>query len=222
MKIDRKRFFEGYRKEFSSLSQDQVDALNGLLTSLEQDPHITDLRHAAYMLATTMHETAFIYRPIHEYGSRSYFINRYGGQTALGKRLGNDTPEEGALYAGVGFVQLTGEDNFERLEADLRREYSEAIARFEARTGRKFDLTVGDQPNDTSDPNNAMDPEIAYCIMSYGMRHGRFTGRKLFHYFTGKLTDWINARKIINGLDKAQRIATYGQQFYRILYNSIG
>lgn len=219
--INREKFFANYRNEFGGLKQDQVNDLNDLLNFLEQDPHVTDLRHGGYMLATTHHETAFTYRPIHEYGSRSYFINRYGGHTALGKRLGNDTPVEGADYAGVGDVQLTGEDNFERMEKAIREEYPDVVARFEARTGKLFDLTVGDQPNDKLDPQNAGDPEIAYFIMSLGMRKGMFTGKKLTDYFNATLTDWVNARKIINGLDCAKRIATYGQQFYRILYNSV-
>lgn len=29
--------------------------------------------------------------------------------------------------------------------------------------------------------------------------------------------DWVNARRIINGLDKAQLIADYGRRFYKII-----
>jgi hypothetical protein len=191
--------------------------LNELLDFIEADSLITDLRHVAYMLATSKHETAHTFRPIHEHGSRSYFISRYGSQTSTGKRLGNDTPEEGATYAGRGQVQLTGEYNYEVAEQDMRKFYPDVVARFEARTGKKFDLTVGDQPNDERDPDNAMDAEIAYCIMSNGMRMGRFTGKKLTDYIAGATCDYVHARAIINGLDRASLIAGYAMKFEKIL-----
>lgn len=205
--IDRKRFFDSYRQSFGPLKQSQVDALEALLGALESDSYVTDLRWAAYILATTKHETADTYRPIHEYGSRQYFIGRYGSQTRVGKVLGNDTPEEGAAYAGRGHAQITGESNYEMAEAALRKEYPDVIARFESRTGRRFDLTVGDQPNDGRDPDNMMDPEISYCTMSYAMRKGAFTGVGLRKYINGEKCDYLNSRRIINGTDCAEKIA---------------
>jgi putative chitinase len=217
MKFNRKTFFDSFKKEFGPLEQKQVAGLEFLLTAMEADEHVSDVRHFAYMLATTKHETADTFHPIHEFGSRKYFTGRYGGQTALGRRLGNDTPEEGALYAGVGDVQLTGESNFERAEIELRTQYPDVVADFEARAGRKFDLTVGDQPDDELDPQNAGDPIIAYCIMSAGMRQGWFTGKRLAHFINARQCDYFNARRIINGLDKAKLIASYAVRFERIL-----
>lgn len=215
MTFSRTKFFAGYRQVWGGLSQQQVDGLNFLLSAIENDPYITRVPWAAYLLATTKHETADTFQPIHEYGSHAYFVKRYGSQTAVGKRLGNDTPEEGADYAGVGDAQLTGESNFEKAEAALREFYPDVVAEFEARTGKKFDLTVGDQPNDKSDPQNAGDPAIAYCILSYGMRTGMFTGRRL----TVK-TDYKDWRRIINGTDKATLIAGYAKNFEKILTDS--
>jgi putative chitinase len=206
-KIDRAKFYAAYRQKFGPLNQGQVDGLESLLNSLEADTHISDLRWAAYMLATTKHETADTFKPIHEYGSRAYFIARYGSQTKVGKVLGNDTPEEGADYAGRGDAQCTGESNYEMAEAALRKEYPNMIERWEARTGKKFDLTVGDQPNDETDPDNMMDPEISYCTMSYAMRTGAFTGVGLRRYINDKGCDYLGSRKIINGTDCAQKIA---------------
>lgn len=217
MNFDRQKFFAGFRKAFDTLSQSQVDALNDLLNFIEKDDLISDVRHISYILATTYHETAKTFRPIHEYGGRSYFINRYGGQTALGKRLGNDTAEEGAIYAGRGFVQLTGEYNYETAEKDMRSYFPDVVNAFEERTGKKFDLTVGDDPNDSSDPDNAMDAEIAYFIMSNGMREGRFTGKKLRDYISGRNCDYVAARRIINGTDRASTIANYARSFEAIL-----
>jgi hypothetical protein len=173
------------------------------------------------MLATVWHETAETCQPIHEYGSRNYFIRRYGSQTKVGRRLGNDTPEEGALYAGRGDTQLTGEDNYEKSEIAVRRQYPALVADFERRTGKRFDLTVGDQPNDKNDPDNAQDPVIAYAIMSYGMRTGLFTNRKLSDYFNSKTEDPLNARRIINGTDRAESIKNLYWRFKRILVNAL-
>lgn len=215
MQFNRAKFFSGYRTVWGGLSQQQVNGLNFLLSAIENDQYITRIEWASYELATTKHETADTFQPIHEYGGHAYFVKRYGGQTALGKRLGNDTPEEGADYSGEGDVQLTGEGNYEKAEAALRQYYPEVVAEFEARTGKTFDLTVGDQANDKSDPENAGDPAIAYCIMSYGMRTGLFTGRK----FTVK-TDYKGWRAIINGTDKAGLIAGYAEKFEQILKTS--
>lgn len=218
MKIDHDKFIWMYeQEEFKTLTESAQSGLNNLLTFIENDKYITDVRWVSYILATTFHEVGGTWQPIHESGSRSYFINRYGSQTKVGKSLGNDTPEEGADYAGRGFPQVTGENNYEMAENVLRKYYPEVIEIWEKRTGKKFDLTVGDQPNDEKDPDNMMDPEIAYVVMSYAMRTGAFTGVGLKKYFNDKVTDPVNARRIINGTDKAALIAGYYDKFMKIL-----
>lgn len=209
--MNKEQFLFLYQNEYGILKQSQVEGLLGFLSYLEADKYITDIRWQAYILATAKHEVAGTWHPIHEYGDRKYFINRYGSQTKVGKILGNDTPEEGADYAGRGWPQVTGENNYEMLEKALPKEYPEVIARWEAAHGKKFDLTVGDQPNDSSDPDAMMDPEIAYCAMSYAMRKGAFTGVGLAKYINTDKCDYVNARKIINGLDCAQKIAEYAK-----------
>lgn len=221
MRFDRSKFYDGLRQWRGPLTRQQVGGINFILDAMESDPFLRRVEHAAYMLATVKHETADTYQPIHEYGSKAYFIRRYGSQTRVGKRLGNDTPEEGAIYAGRGDVQLTGEDNYEKAEAALRKQYPEIVADFEARTGRKFDLTVGDQADDHNDPENASDPAIAYAIMSYGMRTGLFTTLNLSHYTTSNGFDPLKARAIINGTDKAELIASYYRRFLPILRASL-
>lgn len=204
----------------SSVSQQQVDGLEELLSFIEADPYLKNIRYVAYMLATVKHETAHTYHPIHEYGTRQYFIKRYGGQTRKGKELGNDTPEEGYDYAGKGYPQTTGESNYEKAERAIREQYPEVVEAFEARTGRKFDLTVGDQPNDKQDPQNMLDPQIAYVTMSYGMRTGMFTGKKFSDYINDLETNYLRARRIINGNDKAALIASYARDFEKVLLKS--
>ena len=66
-------------------------------------------------------------------------------------------------------------------------------------------------------PDLALDPTIAYKVMSYGMRNGAFTGVGLGLYITDANTDYLNARRVINGTDRAQDIATDAAAFEAIL-----
>lgn len=53
------------------------------------------------------------------------------------------------------------------------------------------------------------------CVMF--MSKGWYTGKKLSDYFNDTKEDWISARKIINGKDKAELIAGYGKEFLSAL-----
>ena len=46
---------------------------------------------------------------------------------------------------------------------------------------------------------------------------GWFTGKKLSDYITLKISDFKSARKIVNGLDKAELIADYAKQYDKML-----
>lgn len=63
-------------------------------------------------------------------------------------------------------------------------------------------------------PDDAMKPEVAARVLKDGMEKGRFTGRSLKDYLPG---DYIGARRIINGTDKAQMIADYAIKFEKAL-----
>jgi hypothetical protein len=49
------------------------------------------------------------------------------------------------------------------------------------------------------------------------MRRGLFTGVKLATFINAEKCDYVNARKIINGLDKAELIAGYAEKIEAIL-----
>lgn len=68
-----------------------------------------------------------------------------------------------------------------------------------------------------SNPQTALDPLKAFEIMTEGMHKGSYTGKKLSDYITLRKTDYVNARRIINGTDKAVAIAGYAKQFEQIL-----
>lgn len=66
-------------------------------------------------------------------------------------------------------------------------------------------------------PEKALEPEFAAAVMVDGMNKGAFTGRKLLDYFSDKKDDPVGARKIINGVDQAERIAGYHSQFLALV-----
>lgn len=200
--IDRARFFAGWRQSLGTLTTPVVASVEALLAALESDPHVTDARWAAYMLATAYHETAATMAPIDEFGSDAYFERRYGVGTAVGKRLGNQRIGDGAKFHGRGFVQLTGRRNHHVMSQRLRDSYGQIV-----------DLEA--------DPERAKDVLTAYRIMSLGMRDGLFTGKSLKQYINGAKCDYVNARRIINGTDKAALIATHAAKFERILRGAV-
>ncbi len=194
--FNRKKFFDAYRLRFGSLTQNLVDALEFLLGQFEADTRFgttdVDRRQIAYCLATFKWETAHTMKPIDEFGGDNYFNNRYGPHTKVGKRLGNTKEGDGALFHGRGYVQLTGRSNYTRLGA-----------------------LIG-QPLATN-PALVKDPAVAYEIAIRGMIDGLFTSRKLSQFINSSKTDFENARRIINGTDKALDIANIARRFSEVL-----
>ena len=66
-------------------------------------------------------------------------------------------------------------------------------------------------------PEKALEPGYAAEIMVDGMTKGKFTGKKLGDYFSNKYDDPVNARRIINGTDRAERIAGYYKEFLQMV-----
>lgn len=69
-------------------------------------------------------------------------------------------------------------------------------------------------------PDKALEPETAYMILARGMREGMFTRFKLADFVNGEV-DYVNARKVVNGLDRANDIAAIAEKFERILKASL-
>jgi putative chitinase len=71
-------------------------------------------------------------------------------------------------------------------------------------------------------PDLALELGNATNIMFMGMSKGLFTGKSFNDYFCKTKEDWVSARKIINGFDKAQAIALYGHNFYSAISYTTG
>jgi hypothetical protein len=91
-------------------------------------------------------------------------------------------------WHGRGYVQLTWDYNYKRAEDKL---------------GIPF----------TKDPKLVMVPENAAKIIVLGMIEGWFTGKKLSDYITLQKSDFVNARRIINGVDKKDLIAGIAKDY---------
>ena len=108
------------------------------------------------------------------------------------KDLGNTKTGDGAKFKGRGFVQITGRKNY--------TDWSNRLG-----------------INLIDNPEKAAAEEIAAKILVQGMRDGTFTGLKLGNFISSTQRDFVNARKIINGLDRAKEIAAIAEQFWQIL-----
>ena len=187
--IDRKKFFDGYRREFRRLSQSQVDALEFLLSGLEQsiDNGEITLEQGAYILGTIKHEVDDTYEPIEEYGK------------GKGKPYGRINPTTGKAYYGRGYTQNTWLDNYRKLTKAWNDQHPDEPIDFVKR------------------PELLLQRKYAWWATVYAMRTGLYTGRKLRDYINARKTDHLNARRIVNLMDRASLIAGYAEDFETIL-----
>ncbi len=142
---------------------------------------------AAYMLATVWHETASTMKPIEEYGK--------GKGRKYGQKIDIDgSPYKGLdhIYYGRGYVQLTWLSNYVFAKNKLGIDF-------------------------VNHPEYALNKEYAVKILITGMKEGWFTGRKLSDYINQSKKDYVGARRIINGADKAQKIANEATVFENAL-----
>ena len=66
------------------------------------------------LIATILVETASTFEPIHEFGSKEYFVKNYWEHKSTREALGNVVEADAVDYCGKGFIQLTGRANYER------------------------------------------------------------------------------------------------------------
>ena len=130
------------------------------------------------------HRAYLLATAMHETASTMQPIAEYG--KGKGKPYGKPGRHGQAQY-GRGYVQLTWDDNYER--ADEALGLNGALLK---------------------DFNLAMQPTIAANILVRGCSEGWFTGKKLADYLPG---DYRGARRVVNGLDKADLIAGYAREF---------
>lgn len=142
---------------------------------------------AEIMLTQSAYVLATAY---HETAFTMQPIEEYG--KGAGRPYGAVDPVTGWAYFGRGFVQLTWDYNYKSM-------------------GDRLDLDLYENAP------LALDLEPATDIIFVGMSEGIFTGKKLADYITESKTDYVNARRIVNGTDKASTIADYANRFQAAL-----
>jgi len=196
--INREKFYDSVRESLfrGTIKPKQFEGMETILNEWDKR-EFPDIRWLAYMLATTLHETAYTMQPVKEYGSDQYFIKLYWQNEKIAKQLGNICAQDAIDFCGKGYVQITGRNNYKRM-------------------GKILNIPL------MTNPDLAMDKTIATKILFEGMTTskslaGDFTGKHLGMYFNKTTEDWVKARRIINGNDKAQLIAMYALKFFEAL-----
>lgn len=147
------------------------------------------LSHRAYMLATTWWETAATMQPVRE----AFRLSEAWRQRNL----------RYFPWYGRGYVQLTWERNYAKADA-------EAAAAGLIKLGELL-----------ANPDLAMRHDIAALVLRKGMDEGWFTGKSNSSYLPAKgvatREQYMAARRIINGTDKADEIEDIAQVMERAL-----
>ncbi|MCC6865771.1 MAG: hypothetical protein IT280_06375, partial [Ignavibacteria bacterium] len=204
--INKEHFVNNYKSKFGkALSENKKKNIFLITDAFEKDDNMKSLRWLAYILATGMHESNDTFEPVTE----GYWIKPEAKRVrALYNYYLHNNPRAlksifpngyaGKAYYGRGrIVQLTHEFNYRFASLKLYN-----------------DMRLVDDPDII-----IKDPSADIAITFRGMREGWFTGFKLENFFPLGLAkaEWKNARKIINGLDKAALIAGYAVKFYGLL-----
>jgi hypothetical protein len=148
------------------------------------------LAFTAYALATACHETAYTMQPVRE----AFWLSEKWRRAHL----------RYYPFYGRGYVQLTWNNNYKKADTELG---------LGGRLNSNLDL--------------ALDPAIAAKIMVKGMQEGWFAGDKTGKRHTmvrhlpdngaASLAQFTSARRIINGTDKARKIAGEAIEFQKAL-----
>lgn len=187
--MNRQAFYTAARPIFGgSMSQEQVDGCERILAACEG----LAVSWVAYLLATAKHETAQTMQPVRETLAKTDAdaVGRLdrafkAGKLPWVKRAYWAFDNDGKTWLGRGYVQLTHKDNY-------------------AKASKLVGLDL------VANPSLAMQPEVAAKILVQGCATGMFTGKRLGDYLPG---DYVNARRVVNGTDKAELIAGYAARF---------
>lgn len=185
--MDKELFFKKIR--LSLFKKLNQSQVEGIEAFLDywQSLDIHDSRKLAYILATVYHETAGTMQPIEEFGKGKG--KPYGKRVKMSGKPYTDTQN---LFYGRGHVQLTWYENYEK-------------------AGKFLDKNLIEKPE------IMLQLKDSVTVSVQGMITGMFTGKDLNDYFNIRLTAPKQARRIINGLDCADKIAGYYSLFLSAL-----
>lgn len=188
MPYDKDYFFSSVRDSLfdGDLTQRQVDGLSYLLEVWEENFEEDAEEQSTPWLAYAL-ATAY-----HETAQTMLPIEEYG--KGEGQPYGEPVGPYDQIYYGRGYVQLTWEENYKKAEDILDDKY-------------ELDCPCHEYPH------RMLEAEPSAIVLYDGMLDGWFTGVGLPKFFNEDTEDPVNARKIVNGLDKAEQIAGYYSDF---------
>lgn len=185
--MDQVAFFNAIRKAPfpGRLGAQQLAGVKAVLAGwVKRYPDGGNQHWLAYILATAFHETGARMQPVRE---------GFAKDDKQARRILSKKPYVkdigGHSYYGRGLVQITWRSNYDNL-------------------GKRLGVDL------VNYPDLALDLAVAVDLLIVGSVEGLYTGKKLERYFSGALADPINARRVINGLDRAADVAAYYRQFY--------
>jgi putative chitinase len=186
--VNRDYFFTIIKPLFNSFTQSQVDGLNNILDYYESQSLVI-LKQFAYILGTIHLETGATMQPIEEWGKGKG--KPYGTNIDIDKKPYFDTKN---IFFGRGYTQNTWRSNYIKLTKA---------------NGMGWDFF--------NKPELLLHHEPSIWATFYAMRTGLYTGKKLSDYFNEKKEDWVNARKVVNGLDCSEKIAILANTYLKAL-----
>lgn len=188
--MDRKAFYDRARKTLGALSTANVIGFELFLN--EGERRHEQLAQLAYILATVWWETAKTMQPVRE----AYWVGNGNGNEVVAENWRKKNLRYYPYY-GRSYPQFTWQGN-----------YKKATDVWNA-THR------GDGPllDFVANPDLIMNPTYGVPLTFDAMNAGWFTGKKLDDYIDNidesddeDLREFINARRIVNGTDKAMEI----------------
>jgi putative chitinase len=184
MAIDRKKFFDSVRENL----------FNGVLTQRQVDGmnYLLDVWEEYHFDKDIRWLAYALATTFHETAFLMSPIEEYG--KGSGKPYGEPVPPHGNSYYGRGYVQLTWLENYQKAEEILREKYDVEAPLVEY-------------------PHRMLEHEPSALVLYDGSIEGWFTGVGLPTYFNETTDDPYNARRVINGTDKADIIAGYHRKF---------
>lgn len=169
---------------------------------------LEDTRMLAYILATAWHETGTKMFPIRE----AFAETDEQAIARLNKHFRNRTrniywrpvPPTNRAYFGRGYVQLTWADNYKKADTWL---------------GIDKEAEDFKQQSFFWNPDRVLEERASIQITYSGMFYGWYVpGHCLLRHFRPNVkAGWASARRIINGVDKKEKIAREATQFHEVL-----
>lgn len=163
-------------------------------------------QHLAYILATAYHESYHRslnpeWNPVREGFAKTNegairAVTKLFDKGSISQNYSLPYTSENSYY-GRGFVQITHGENYRKM-------------------GKRLGIPLYENPD------LALDRGVAAKLLVIGMIEGTYTGRRLSDYgsINGSF-DPVNARRIINGLDKAELIEGYYEIFNLAIAGSV-